>query len=62
MEIKTQVQTGLKELLAQANLEAGDIFVLGCSTSEIQGEHIGKDSNIEVGRTVLAALLEILRP
>ena len=61
-KIKTQVQTGLKELLAQANLEAGDIFVLGCSTSEIQGEHIGKDSNIEVGRTVIAALLEILRP
>ena len=61
-KIKNQVQTGLKELLAQANLEAGDIFVLGCSTSEIQGEHIGKDSNIEVGRTVIAALLEILRP
>jgi len=61
-EIKRQVQTGLKELLATANLQAGDTFVLGCSTSEIQGEHIGKDSNIEIGRTVIAALLEILKP
>ncbi|MFD0897211.1 TIGR01440 family protein [Loigolactobacillus binensis] len=60
--IATQVKQGANELLAQAKLAAGDVFVLGCSTSEIQGEHIGQDSSREVGRTVVKALRELLVP
>lgn len=49
-EIATQIKQGASELLAVAQLKAGDVFVVGCSTSEIQGEHIGQDSSREVGR------------
>lgn len=61
-QIKTATQAGVTELLKEAHLEAGDLFVLGLSTSEVQGEHIGQDSNIEVGRTVVSAILELLNP
>lgn len=61
-QIQKLTQTGLDELLAQANLEAGDIFVLGLSTSEVQGQMIGQDSNIKIGRTIIKTLLETLKP
>lgn len=60
--LNLQVKTSLKELLHTANLEKDDIFVLGCSTSEVQGEHIGKDSNITIGRTIVKTLLDVLEP
>ena len=46
--IRQQVVHATKALLEQANLKAGDIFVLGCSSSEICGGHIGKASSEEV--------------
>ncbi|GAJ25929.1 YwlG protein [Liquorilactobacillus sucicola DSM 21376 = JCM 15457] len=61
-EVAQRVNSGLNELLQVANLEAGDIVVLGCSTSEIQGEKIGKHSNLDIGRTVIKAALSILKP
>lgn len=48
------------EVLDIAQLKAGDIFVLGCSTSEIVGGVIGKNSNQEIGEWVVATLLAIL--
>ncbi|MDF9445104.1 DUF436 family protein, partial [Limosilactobacillus mucosae] len=52
-EIRQLTQRGLNELLEQAKLESGDLFVLGLSTSEVQGKMIGKHSNIEIGRTIV---------
>lgn len=37
-QIKTQLKTGMTEFLAQTDLKEHDLFVLGCSTSEIQGK------------------------
>lgn len=37
-QIKTQLKTGMTEFLAQTDLKKHDLFVLGCSTSEIQGK------------------------
>lgn len=48
------------EVLAKAQLKAGDIFVLGCSTSEIAGGVIGKNSSQEIGEWVVETLLAIL--
>ncbi|WP_296626920.1 TIGR01440 family protein [uncultured Negativibacillus sp.] len=59
--IKQQVEHVTEELLKVANLKAGDVFVLGCSSSEICGGHIGKASSAEVGETVIDAILPILR-
>ena len=48
------------EVLAKAQLKVGDIFVLGCSTSEIAGGVIGKNSSQEIGEWVVETLLAIL--
>lgn len=61
-QIKQQTQQGLTELLNQAQLKAGDIFVLGLSTSEVRGKRIGDDSSIEIGRTIVKTILDTLRP
>lgn len=61
-QVKQQTQQGLTELLNQAQLKAGDIFVLGLSTSEVQGKKIGDDSSIEIGRTIVKMILDTLRP
>ena len=59
--IKTQTKQALCELLEKAELKAGDVFVLGCSTSEICGGQIGKMSSQEVGEAVIDTILPILR-
>ena len=41
-QIKEQLTTIVKDVLAAADLRKVDLFVLGCSTSEIVGGHIEK--------------------
>lgn len=55
-----ELTTITHEVLARAQLKAGDIFVLGCSTSEIAGGVIGKNSSQEIGEWVVETLLAIL--
>lgn len=52
----------VEEVLNIAQLKAGDIFVLGCSTSEINGGVIGKKSSQEIGEWVVGTLKNILDP
>jgi uncharacterized protein (TIGR01440 family) len=47
--------------LDAAKLEEGDIFVVGCSSSEIVGEHIGKGSSIEAAQAVFKGIYPVLR-
>ncbi len=42
--IKEEVFRAMTSLADTAKLNAGEIMVLGCSTSEIAGEHIGHGS------------------
>ncbi len=56
--LNQEMQTAVQELLERAPMKPAQILVLGCSTSEIQGEPIGQDSNVEVAREVLRPLLE----
>ena len=58
--ITAQACQAAEELLAAAHLRAGDIFVVGCSSSEIVGGHIGKDSSMEAAAAVLAGILPVL--
>lgn len=58
--IRKEAQTAVRELLAVAKLQAGDIFVVGCSSSEIVGERIGKGSAFEVAKEVFEAIYEVL--
>ena len=58
-QIETEARQAVTELLAQAKLKKGDVFVVGCSSSEIVGGHIGKDSHIRLDSADAAALAEI---
>ncbi|WP_057742298.1 TIGR01440 family protein [Liquorilactobacillus capillatus] len=61
-EISQCTRQGLTELLQAAHLEAGDLVVLGCSTSEVQGAKIGKHSNLAIGRAIIKTALSTLEP
>lgn len=60
-ELTAQARKATEELLEAAHLETGDVFVVGCSSSEIRGGHIGHDSSMEVAAAVLAGVLPPLQ-
>ena len=59
-QIETQARQAVTELLAEAKLKRGDVFVVGCSSSEIVGGHIGKDSSLEAAQAVYAGIAPVL--
>lgn len=54
--IYTQTQAAISELCESARLKAGNIVVVGCSTSEVVGSRIGTNSNFEVAGEIFNAL------
>lgn len=60
--ITVEVRAAWQELISEAGLKSGDLVVLGCSSSEILGECIGKCSSLIVGHTVVKASREVLDP
>lgn len=60
-QLTAQARQATEELLEAAHLETGDIFVVGCSSSEIVGGHIGRDSSMEAAAAVLAGVLPPLQ-
>lgn len=59
--ITAQARTAVTELLDMAGLNAGDIFVVGCSSSEVLGGRIGKASSEEAAQAVFGGIYPILR-
>lgn len=59
-EITTQARQAVTELLDIAKLNAGDLFVIGCSSSEIVGARIGKGSSMEAARAVFDGVYPVL--
>ena len=60
-QIKKQAEEAIKELLEKTHLKAGDIFVVGCSSSEIKGESIGRGSDINAAEAVYEAIYPALQ-
>ena len=60
-EIKQQAREALLELLDVAGLKAGDLLVIGCSSSEVVGERIGKGSSMEAAQAVFAGVYPVLK-
>lgn len=56
-----QAAEAAEALLDVANLQSGDLFVVGCSTSEVLGGHIGKASSEEAAKEILDGLLPALQ-
>ncbi|MCI9476414.1 TIGR01440 family protein [Anaerovoracaceae bacterium 41-7] len=59
-EIREQAASAVKELLEAAKLQKGDIFIIGCSSSEIKGERIGKGSDFNAAKAVYDGVYPIL--
>lgn len=55
-EIRQQAAQAASLLCEKANLHAGQLVVVGCSTSEICGSRIGSDSRPEVANVVFDAI------
>lgn len=59
--VERDAQLLVHELLECAALRAGDIFVVGCSSSEIVGGCIGKASSIEAAEAVYRGIAPSLK-
>lgn len=53
------MKAAVTELATVAKLQEGKLLVVGCSTSEVRGRHIGKDSSLEVASDLFRALSEV---
>lgn len=60
-QVTAQARTAAAELLDIAGLKAGEIFVVGCSSSEVAGGKIGKASSREAAQAVFDGLYPILQ-
>lgn len=59
-ELKEQAGKTAAEICEAAGLKAGQILVVGCSTSEICGDRIGTNSNPEAAEAVFTGIYEEL--
>lgn len=54
--IKEQSKTVIKELFENTQLNPGNILVIGCSSSEVIGNNIGKGSSYDVAKIIFDAV------
>ena len=59
--IKESAKSLAKELIDSTNLQSGQILVIGCSSSEILGNKIGKGSSYDAAKILFEAIYPVLR-
>ncbi len=59
--IKNTAKKAAAELVQIAALKAGDILVVGCSSSEVSGQKIGTASGVEVAKAVFDGIYEVTK-
>ena len=60
-KIEEDTKTAVIEILDFSKLKKGDVFVVGCSTSEVAGVHIGSAGSTEVGEAIFKGLYPTLQ-
>lgn len=60
-EIKKDATIIIEELIEKAKLKEDDLLVIGCSSSEVVGGNIGKDSSIEAAMAIYEAIAPVLK-
>ena len=60
-EIKEKARAVVLEVLEQANLKEGDIFVIGCSSSTVCGEGYGKASSLDIAQALFDGIYPELK-
>lgn len=61
MSLKEEAYSITLELIEKADLEEGDLLVVGCSTSEVGGERIGSASQPELADQVFLGIYEAVK-
>jgi len=61
-DIKAQTKQAVAEITEAGKLKAGDIFVMGCSSSEVAGEKIGSHTNVDIAGAIYEGATEVLAP
>ena len=59
-ELTKQAENVTKEIIEKAGLNRGQILVVGCSSSEICGDKIGSNSNLEAAQAVFQGIYKVL--
>lgn len=57
VQIERQTAAALEEVFAASNIKRGQLFVVGCSTSEVIGETIGTSGSEEVAAAIMGAMI-----
>lgn len=60
-EVTRQSRQAVIEILKQAHLKEGSIFVIGCSSSEILGDQIGTATSVDAANAVYDGIIPVLR-
>ena len=60
-ELTKQAEDITREVVEKAGLVKGQIFVVGCSSSEVCGDKIGTNSNLEVAQAVFKGIYDVLQ-
>lgn len=60
-EITNQARSVVTELLEQAKLKSGSLLVIGCSSSEMVGQRIGKGSSMEAAQAAFRGIYPVLQ-
>ena len=60
-EITAQARQAVTELVDAAGLRAGELLVVGCSSSEMVGARIGKGSSLEAAQAAFAGIYPVLQ-
>lgn len=60
-EIKKQAEATAEEIIEVSGIKKGQILVVGCSTSEICGDKIGTNSNLDVARAAFSGIYEVAK-
>lgn len=59
--IKQEANEVIRELIEAAGLKKGDLLVIGCSSSEMIGSRIGKNSSLDAARAAFAGIYPVLQ-
>ncbi len=59
--IKNDANTVINELIEASKLKEGDVLVIGCSSSEIMGDKIGTNSDVDAAKTVFDEIYSVLK-
>ena len=60
-EIENQSRIAAAEICDASGIKAGQIFVVGCSSSEVLGDKIGTATNLEVAEAIYRGIAGVLK-